>query len=113
MNDNFSQGSHLTASHRKTSYFDMCVLNFIKIWRFCFISAYELANDLFFPRNSFQRSSIIFCLLVPEALKIVIFFYSGFTLQQNNTLQQNITLQKNIKSIGFIYIYRCSFKFVI
>ena len=30
------------------AYFDICVLNFIHIYPFCFISAYSVANDLYF-----------------------------------------------------------------
>ena len=50
-----------------------------------------------FPQNSFQRILVIFCLLVPDIIKIVSLFYDGLTLHWNNTLQQNN------KSIGFIY----------
>ena len=42
-----------------------------------------------FAQNTFQRISVILCLLIQDVLKIVYFFYSGFTLQQNCTLQQN------------------------
>ena len=33
-----------------------------------------------FTQNSFQRVSVIFCLLVPDVLKIASFLYNGFTL---------------------------------
>ena len=33
-----------------------------------------------FPQNSFQRILVIFCLLVPDVLKILSFFYNGFTI---------------------------------
>ena len=43
-------------------------------------------------QNSFQKISVIFCLLRTrrfkyERLKIVRFFYNRFTLQYNSTLQ--------------------------
>ena len=38
-------------------------------------------NDGIFTQISFQSISVIFCLLAPDVLKIVSFFYNGFTLQ--------------------------------
>ena len=34
-----------------------------------------------FTQKSFQRISVIFCFFVSDVLKIVSFFYNGFTLQ--------------------------------
>ena len=38
---------------------------------------------MYFPQNGFQRISVIFCFFVSGVLKIVSFFYNGFTLPYN------------------------------
>ena len=84
---------------------DSCRFVLIRVglcWYSCIRIDLILNNYWYFStQNSFQRISVIFCLLVPDVLKIVNFFYNGFTLQQNSTLQSNNKL------FGIIYIYRC------
>ena len=84
------------ASHGKTSYFGMFLLNFIYTCIFCFLSAYIVAKDLYLCVKQFSKNSsnILFSWTRPS--KNSQLFYHTFTLQQNNTLQQSN------KSIGFI-----------
>ena len=74
MNNNSRQGSHFTASHRKTSYFDMFFL------KMCLCSAYLVANNLYFSTKQFPKNFSNLLFTGTRRFKNRL-SYNGFTLQ--------------------------------
>ena len=81
-------------------------------WYSCIRIDLILNNWYFSTQNSFQRISVIFCLLVPDVLKIVNFFYNGLLYNRivlyNRTISSLVLFIFTGVTFGVFYIiYFC------
>ena len=58
-----------------------------------------LLNDLYFSTNSFQRISVIFCLLVPDVLKLLAFSTMDLLYNRIVIYSRTILYNKTISSL--------------